>query len=219
MEILAFADFHGNQDAHRRANEVIAKERPHLVLIVGDIFNRDSNEAKAYLTEFARAGTPVHFVPGNMDGTELSNWDGVENVHQLHGRCVHAEGVALMGLGGSPHGPFKTVFEYSEKEGAELLEQASKEYHGGKLILLSHCPPKDTKLGIVSSGDHAGSAAVRSFVEKTRPVLVVSGHVHESQGIDMIGSTTIVNVGPAQNHNYAHVTLDDEVKVRLAKFP
>ena len=219
MEILAFADFHGNQDAYRKANEIIAKVTPRLVLVVGDIFNRDSNEAKARLTEFARKGAPVYFVPGNMDGAELSNWDGVENVHQLHGRCVYAEGVALIGLGGAPHGPFKTVFEYSENEGAQLLEQASKEYHGGKLILLSHCPPKDTKLDIVPSGDHAGSQAVRSFVEKKQPVLVLSGHVHESQGIDMIGSTTLVNVGSAQNHNYAHVTLEDEVRVRFAKFP
>jgi Icc-related predicted phosphoesterase len=217
MKILAFTDFHGNQEAYQRAEEVIAAEKPELVIVAGDITNYDLKRAKQLLSDLANAGRPVYFVPGNMDNTELGKWPGNENVHALHGRCEHAEGIALIGLGASPHGPFSTPFEYSEEEAAELLTEAMKGYHGGMLILVSHCPPKDTKVDRVSSGEHAGSTSVRKFVEKTQPLLVVSGHIHEAQGADTIGSSTLVNTGPARQGHFAEITLDDKATVKFAK--
>jgi Icc-related predicted phosphoesterase len=154
-----------------------------------------------------------------MDGVDLAAWPGVGNIHGLHGHCEYVESLALLGLGGSPHGPFKTVFEYSEPEAAEVLEKARSAYHGGKMILVSHCPPKDTKLDEVSGGDHVGSTTVREYVEKNQPTLVISGHVHEAQGIDRIGTSTLVNVGPAQGGNYADIALNERVTVRLLKLP
>jgi Icc-related predicted phosphoesterase len=216
LRILAFTDFHGNQEAYRHAKELIANERPDFVIVAGDIINYDSNRAKQLLLDLGKVGHPVYFVPGNMDGRELGDWTGGENVHALHARCRSVEGVSLIGLGGSPRGPFSTVFEYSEEEAEALIEEASKNCGGGLLILVSHCPPKNTKVDQVSSGEHVGSIAVRSFIEKTEPTLVVSGHVHESQGTDTIGSTTIVNTGSAQRGHYADITIRGEVTV---KFP
>lgn len=217
MKIFAFTDFHGNQEAFRRAKQVIATEKPELVIVAGDIINYDSSRAKQHLSELGSAGQSVFFVVGNMDDTELSTWPGDENVHALHGRCEYWKGVALIGLGGSPHGPFRTLFEYSEDEAAQLLQNAMKAYRGGKLILASHCPPKETKIDQVSSGAHAGSISVRQFIEKTQPVLAVSGHIHEAQGTDMIGSTTLVNTGPAQHGHYARIRINEKVEVRFAK--
>jgi Icc-related predicted phosphoesterase len=153
-----------------------------------------------------------------MDGRELANWAGRGNVRGLHGRCEKGEGISLIGLGGSPRGSFKTVFEYSEEEAAALFEVAAKDYGGGMLILVSHCPPKDTKVDQVSDGEHVGSISVRRFVEKVRPALVVSGHIHESQGTDTIGSTVIVNTGPAQRGQYAEIIVDGEVSVKFQRF-
>ena len=198
MRILAFTDFHGNQEAYRHAKKLIANEKPDFVIVAGDLINYDSNRAKQLLLDLATVEHPVYFVPGNMDGRELGDWAGGENVRALHVRCKNNQGVSLIGLGGSPHGPFRTVFEYSEEEAETLLEKAAKNCGSGLLILVSHCPPKNTKVDQVSSGEHIGSIAVRRFIEKTAPTLVVSGHVHESQGTDTIGSTTIVNTGPAQ---------------------
>lgn len=216
-KILAFTDFHGNQDAYRHAKETIANEWPDFVLVAGDIINYDSNRAKQLLLDLAAVGRPVYFVPGNMDGRELGDWAGAENLHGLHGRCEKREGLSLIGLGGSPHGSFKTVFEYSEEEAAALFEAATKSYAGGSSILVSHCPPKDTKVDQVSNGEHVGSISVRRFVEKVQPVLVVSGHIHESQGTDTIGSTTIVNTGAAHRGQYARIVLDDKVTVKFPK--
>ncbi len=217
MKILAFTDFHGNQEAYRLTKELLSNEKPDFVIVAGDIINYDANRAEQFLSYLASAGRPVYFVPGNMDNEKLADWAGAGNVHPLHGRRENCEGVSLIGLGGSPHGPFRTVFEYDEKEAADLLEAAARNYPGGPLILVSHCPPKDTKVDRVSSGEHAGSISVRKFVEKTQPVLVVSGHIHEAQGTDTIGSTTLVNTGPAQRGHYAQITIRENAVVKFAR--
>ena len=217
MNILAFTDFHGNHEAYGRAKQVIAAEKPDFVIVAGDVINYDTSRAKQSLLDLANAGRPIYFVPGNMDSIELGAWSGSQNVHGLHGRCEYRENIALLGIGGSPRGPFTTPFEFGEEEAAELLEKAVKGYHGGKLILVSHCPPKDTKIDRVVSGVHAGSASVRRFVEKTQPILTVSGHIHEAQGTDTIGSSTLVNTGAAERGHFARISLNDRASVEFAK--
>jgi Icc-related predicted phosphoesterase len=197
---------------------MIENEQPNFIVVAGDVINHDSNRAKELLLDLATVGYSVYFVPGNMDGLELANWPGSGNVHGLHGRCEKAEGISLIGLGGAPHGSFKTVFEYSEEEALALVETAAKDFRGGMLILVSHCPPKNTLIDQVSGGEHVGSLSVRRFVEKTQPALVISGHIHESQGIDMIGSTTIVNTGPARSGQCAQISINDQVSVKFPKF-
>jgi hypothetical protein len=219
LNILAFTDFHGNQDAYVKAKQLIAETKPSFVIVAGDIFNHNHDRARQNLIDLANASRPIYFVPGNMDGAELATWPGVGNVHGFHGRCEYVGDVALVGLGGSPHGQFRTVFEYSEEEAKRFLEEATKSYHGGRLILVSHCPPRDTKLDKLSNGEHIGSTSVRKFVEKQKPDLVISGHVHEAQGIDKVGSTTLVNTGPAQRGNYATIALNGLITVRLLNMP
>lgn len=217
MKMLAFTDFHGNQKAYDAAKKLISKDKPDFVIVAGDIINYDASQAKMFLSDLGSAGSPLYFVPGNMDNEELGRWPGTENVRGLHGRCETREGVTLVGLGGSPHGPFRTVFEYNEQEAAQLLEAAAKDYRGGNLILVSHCPARNTKIDQVSSGEHVGSISVRKFIEKLQPILAVSGHVHEAQGTDSIGLTTVVNTGPARLGHYAYITFKGTVNVNFAK--
>ena len=215
---MAFTDFHGSQEASRKGRQAIANEKPDFVLVAGDIVNHDGERAKRFLLDLAEAGSLVYFVPGNMDGFDLITWPGTENVRGLHARCETWKNVSLIGLGGSPRGAFTTPIEYSEEAGAEVLEKALINYHGGNMILLSHCPPKGTKVDEVVFGQHIGSSSVRKFVEKSKPAIVVSGHVHEAQGVDRIGLTVIVNPGPAKSGNCAIINLNEKVDVTLAKF-
>jgi hypothetical protein len=217
MNILAFTDFHGNQEAYEKAKQIIALQKPDFAIVAGDIINYDSQRAKQLLSDLASAGRPIYYVPGNMDNAELGSWTGGGNLRGLHGRCENLENVSLIGLGGSPHGPFRTVFEYSEEEAAELLEKAMRDYRGRKLILVTHCPPKNTKVDRVSSGEHAGSISVRRFIEKAQPQLVISGHIHEAQGVDKIGKSTLVNTGPARSGDFAKIAMADDVTVSFAK--
>lgn len=102
MRIFAFTDFHGNQEAFQRAREIIGNEKPDLVVVAGDIVNHNVERAKGFLADLAEAGSPVYFVPGNMDGVDLVTWSGSGSVHALHGRCESWGSVTLIGLGGSP---------------------------------------------------------------------------------------------------------------------
>jgi Icc-related predicted phosphoesterase len=217
VRVLAFTDFHGNEEALQRARLRIAEERPDAVIVAGDIANYDAEKAKRFLVNLA-AESPVYFVPGNMDGVDLVTWPGSGSVHGLHGRCEYLQNIGLIGLGGSPHGAFTTPIEYSEKEADHVLQKALSSYHGGDMVLVSHCPPKDTRIDRVIVGQHIGSASVREFIERERPALVVSGHVHEAQGNDRIGSTVVVNTGPAKDSNYAKISIEKSVVVNFAKF-
>ncbi len=67
-------------------------------------------------------------------------------------------------------------------------------------VLVSHSPPRDTHCDVTSTGLHVGSRALRAFVERQQPAVVLSGHIHESPRVsssyhDRIGSTPVVNPG------------------------
>jgi Icc-related predicted phosphoesterase len=82
-------------------------------------------------------------------------------------------------------------------------------------ILCSHAPPAGTACDRLGTGLHVGSSVIRAFVEKEQPDLVLSGHIHESRGVDEVGKSCVVNPGPAMNGHYAVVEVDDMVTVRL----
>jgi Icc-related predicted phosphoesterase len=89
--------------------------------------------------------------------------------------------------------PFDTPGEYSEAElTARLLPFAGLT----PLVLICHCPPKDTVLDRVREGAHYGSTAVREFIEKHQPEYFFCGHIHEAAGAETtIGKTRCWNVG------------------------
>jgi Icc-related predicted phosphoesterase len=44
-------------------------------------------------------------------------------------------------------------------------------------------------------GEHAGNKTVRKVIERIKPILAISGHLHECAGIDKIGKTVVINPG------------------------
>lgn len=84
------------------------------------------------------------------------------------------------------------------------------------LIVVMHNPPKDTECDKIENGMHVGSPLLRAFIEKTKPLAVVTGHIHESAGIDKIGETVVVNPGSLAEGKYALMKVEksgDEWKV------
>lgn len=80
----------------------------------------------------------------------------------------------------------------------------SKDWKELPFIFVSHAPPKDTDLDRTSAGYHAGSLAVKRFMQKWEPSgrLVASfhGHIHESpwrtgQVWQYLGRVPCFNVG------------------------
>jgi len=209
MRLIVGSDFHGNEAMVERFVVKAEEEHAEIMLICGDITNFGTlREATRLLSYFTRLGIPVLFVPGNCDPPSLLGVD-LEGVRCIHGGTASYGDVTFLGIGGSPPTPFHTPFEIEEKEiMAELNHAAESLIDDRQVILLSHAPPRDTRLDRTGFGLHVGSVSVRRFIEDKRPSLVFCGHIHEAKGKDRINETIIVNPGPARHGDYALATVE-----------
>lgn len=76
-----------------------------------------------------------------------------------------------------------------------------------KLIMAIHTPPDIGGLDQVSNSTRVGSKAVRQWIEREQPLMVLCNHIHESYHITDVwkveyGRTTIIQPGqlPGQLH-------------------
>jgi len=218
VKIFGFADFHGNIESARRASHLVSLERPGLVVVAGDLANRDMRLAEQILEELSKSVQKVFFVPGNMDEPSLANWRDTERIVCLHSKAIAHDQVLFVGLGGSVTSLFRTPFEFVEAEASQVLAQVAQPRPSQDVVLVSHCPPKGTKLDLAGGTRHVGSEAVRSFIEERKPMLVICGHIHEARGVDWVGQVPVVNVGAAAHGGYASISLDRPVKIELQEF-
>ena len=92
-------------------------------------------------------------------------------------------------------GPYLNSLPTIEEEIARL--PASEP---GRTIAVMHCPPYNTRCDVLFNGQHIGSRAIRSWIERTQPLLTLHGHIHESPKMsgsfsDRLGKTVVVNTG------------------------
>jgi len=78
------------------------------------------------------------------------------------------------------------------------------------LLMICHPPPFDTKCDRIMSGKPVGSTAARRFIEEVKPDVCISGHIHESAGVDRIGPTQIFNAGPFKGGGYIVIRAEGE---------
>jgi Icc-related predicted phosphoesterase len=83
---------------------------------------------------------------------------------------------------------------------AEALEVLERLTTPVETVFVFHSPPRDTACDLIASRAHVGSRAIRAFLEKHQPPLVLSGHIHEAPRVssgyrDAIGRTVVVNPG------------------------
>ena len=204
MKILAFGDIHEHIE---RIAEI--KEIPHAicVIITGDLTNVGGIARVKRVIDFVRQFNPVVFAQaGNFDRPEVETYL-VETGISLHGNGFVKDHIGLFGIGGSNKTPFGTPNELDEDEMASLILRGfQKVKASSKKIFISHAPPFNTAVDIVTSGQHVGSRAVRTFIENYQPEICITGHIHEARGEDRIGSTVILNPGPIQNGGYVEIS-------------
>ncbi len=120
-------------------------------------------------------------------------------------------GPELVSFGYSTPTPWATPRELPENDIAVRLDTlVSQVSHPTRAIFNVHCPPKHTHLDqaprldanfkpvVDAAGAHttsAGSAAVRAAIERYEPILGLHGHVHESPGVQKLGSSLCINPG------------------------
>lgn len=184
LRILAASDIHGNLDLARRLSEKARKNKVDLVLLAGDISGFEFD--KRIIKTFNLAKQKVVFVPGN--------WDLTEDVYamkpfakNLHNYYVTYGEVGITGIG-NPNWKFSLDYNDFENIKKNFEKMKSK-----KRILVSHLHAQGTKAefsGVI------GDKILRKAVDDFKPDLLISAHIHESEGLeDKIGKTKIVQVG------------------------
>lgn len=217
MKIIALTDIHGRvQAADLIANDLKSAD---LVILPGDLTTFGKREEAAQIVDTVRKYNPnVLAVMGNCDYPEVEQYLNDEGlcIHRGHRRV---NGVIFAGLGGSLKCPIPTLNEWTEEQVAEHLEAAVKGAPADvPLVLVSHQPARNTITDLAANGGHVGSTAVREFIELRKPILCLSGHIHEAQGTDSIGPTTLVNPGPFMEGRYAVAEIDgDQCRVEIRR--
>ncbi len=216
MKVLVGTDFHGNEGAFESFASKAEEGHAEILVVCGDMTHFGTlREAKYLLSLLSELRKPLLFVPGNCDPPSLVGVD-IEGANCIHAGTVSYDGLAFLGVGGSPPTPFSTPFEMTEEEIMKSLNHASRNLTDSRwLVLVSHTPPYNTQLDKTLLGNHVGSRSVRRFVEEHKPSVVFCGHIHEAGGKDQINNTILVNPGPARHGDCAWATFDSDVTIEL----
>jgi Icc-related predicted phosphoesterase len=207
MKLLCLSDIHGEG---ARLGQVL-KESPGVdaVVVAGDLTHLGGyGEAEGVLAPLCSAGVRIMAVAGNMDGEGARRYLHDKGI-DIHGRGILVGTVGFMGLGGGPPSPFRTPWEVEPEEArrslsAGLSEIARAEYK----VLVSHAPPRGTKLDKSFAGVHAGSDPIREFLFSGAVEMCICGHIHEAAGEETVGAVRCVNVGPFKNGRYALIAIE-----------
>jgi len=204
MQILLLSDIHGHTEHLAKLTGAI--DEADLVCLCGDLTSFQGPAAALRVVEAVKKPLDqLVAVSGNCDEKKVEE-SLIKKGVGIHGRIRSVDNVSLLGLGGSLITPFGTPNEYREEELASVLESAMEETPATPpLVLVSHQPPVNSCADRLASGVHAGSRAVREFIEKHHPIACLTGHIHESCGIESQNGTLIVNPGALAQGRYARV--------------
>jgi Icc-related predicted phosphoesterase len=79
---------------------------------------------------------------------------------------------------------------------ADDLDRLAAQSDPARTVYVFHSPPFATTLDRLQGGiTPIGSRAVRTFIDRRHPPLTLHGHVHESPGVEKLGSTVCANPG------------------------
>jgi uncharacterized protein len=206
VKLVAFADVHSRFDTVTRALQQLPSID--VILIAGDITTNgtpaDAQRAVAAWKPFAPT---LLAVAGNMDSPAIDQCLEQLGV-SINGRSQHVAEVAFFGCSAAPIS-IGTPYEISEAEIALRLQRGfGQSMSARQSVLVPHAPPHNA-VDRTHSGVAAGSHAVRRFIERARPTLVLCGHIHEARGQTHIGPTLVINCGPAYNGHYVVIDLND----------
>lgn len=196
MDILLLADLHGEEHILDRLRAI--GNDYEMVILAGDIGNEE------YREKILSASGNIYWIPGNIEPRDSCTGE----------KCIHkkvletGEGLKIVGFGFSSPTPFGTPGELEEDEIYREMEGLPID---DKTILVTHCPPKGT-LDDVGEGVHAGSSSIKRIVEEKKPRIVACGHIHNIEGKEKTGETTVIQIpqgntlrGVVLNINNGHV--------------
>ncbi len=214
MEILAIADIHNRLGNIADIADDIAKAD--VVLIAGDITNFGKvKHAKKIITSISKYNSNILAVGGNCDPPSIDAYLSDHGM-SLHCNCVELDGIKFVGVGGAIAGPGVGLDEFGDDDfSINLIALEEMLKPSDTSILVTHQPAFGTKIDDTGGGHHAGSIAVRDFINRNHPILAVSGHVHNAFGTDLINSTALINPGPISRRTYGYIKIGENVSAEI----
>ena len=208
MKIIALSDIHSRIDHLQGAkNDLAAAD---LILIAGDITNfMAATEANRIISAIAAINPNILAIAGNCDLPAVDDYLSQKNIN-LNCRCFDLNGITFTGLNGfvPPQQQKKLTLEAFFK--ISLDEIAANIPPDKPLVLVTHQPARGTRVDL--AGDkHCGSDAIFDFIANTQPLLTISGHMHDSPGIDHIANTTVINPGSFCHGAYAYIEIAKKI--------
>ncbi len=201
MKILVYSDIHSSEKAVDLLRADTDRYSPDLLLVLGDITHfGPASFAEKFIDAIS---TRTLAIPGNCDPPDVLALLEERGI-SLHGKIENVGGFDLAGFGGSNITPFDTITEFGEDEIFESLDRVMVE----GAVLATHVPPRGHVDG-TAGGLHAGSTAVARIVEKYRPRVSLSGHIHEARGLIEDRGTLFLNPGAARRGYRATVDLSE----------
>jgi Icc-related predicted phosphoesterase len=190
MRAIVVTDIHKKASTAELVNKLAEKHNADVILILGDFFEFGPVDfAVDYIRSLKR---PVYALPGNCDSRALP--ETIAKVAtDMHGKTVIVNGTKIAGLGGSNPTIFNTPFELTEDEIFDALDPIC----GNAAILMVHAPAFG-HLDRIPNGMRVGSESIKRIVDKHRPAVVLSGHIHEERGIEEANGTLFMNPGAAK---------------------
>ena len=180
------------------------------------MIERLSNWATLAKEHLEPLGVKCYWTGGNDDQQKiLDSVPSNEYFMNVEEKIVRLnEDHEMASLGWSNPTPWKTPRECTEQELAIKLEKLMNDVvEMSSCIFNIHPPPFDSTLDIATKLDESfdppkavtsggqriwipvGSTAVRNLVEKTQPLLMLCGHIHETKNAAKIKRTTCINPG------------------------
>ncbi len=217
MNIIAIGDNHNDIENMLIFLEKLKRFNFDAVLYTGDFTDVTTPKgftqeeiASLIIEELKLLKKPIFCVPGNNDTLKVVDIITRENI-SIHGKGVVLKDVGFYGYGGAKT-PFNTNIEPTEEELKNNLERGWNDVKNvAKKIQLTHMPPLNTRLDMVSAGAHVGSKVIRDFIEMKRPLASVSAHIHEARGVDRIGSTLLLNPGRISEGYFGLISIKDNI--------
>ncbi|HLC71262.1 MAG TPA: metallophosphoesterase [Candidatus Nanoarchaeia archaeon] len=190
MKILAFTDLHADKKLLHDLVLRAKKKDVDLVVCCGDftIFGRGM---RLVLEGLESIGKPIYLIPGNHEekkGLLEQSLEGFSHCHSLHEKDAVVGDYIFLGYGGGGFAQEDAAFR-------AIARKWYGKYNGKKIVFITHGPPYGTKLDLLPMG-HVGHKDYHKFIERIKPKVAISGHLHETVGaVDVIGKTKLVNPG------------------------
>lgn len=223
MKILLTADLHYSLRQWDWLQEVAG--RFDVVVIAGDLLDIGSIVpleaqgivSRKYLEQISARG-PLLVCSGNHDLMEDGGGRrGATWLRELRTSNLFTDGASLR-----MDGLFFSILPWwddkaSRDETEALLGRHRDERGDDRWIWVTHAPPARSSTAWTGRKD-GGDAATRTWIEKLRPEMVLTGHIHyapfhaDGSWIDRVGETWVINSGRQSGPAPAFTVIDTDTR-------